>query len=110
MKNIISSIVAVTSFACVSVFAGTQTGQVTSIYKRASDGLVYFYVSGQPAGRAQCAANTPYWMIRDENSVTGKQQLAMLMTARATGQAITVIGSNTCLRWGDGEDVDYVVY
>jgi len=49
-------------------------------------------------------------MIKDENSNTGKQQLAILLAARASGETITVDGSNTCTRWGDGEDVDLVSY
>jgi hypothetical protein len=88
--------------------AGQQAGQVTVLIKRASDGLIYFHLTGQATGRPSCAANTTYWMVKDENSLTGKQQLAMLMTARTTGQTITVVGSGTCLRWGDGEDLDYV--
>lgn len=92
-------------------FAGTQTGQVTQILVRAQDGLIYFQMSGPvTAPRPACAQNTSYWMIRDENSNAGKQQLGLLLAARATGQSITVTGSNTCLRWVDGEDVNYFVY
>src|SRR5712672_1571144 len=102
-------------FLCVflsyaSTFAGTQTGQVTTIRKRASDGLIYFYLSGVHSGAPSCAGSHDYWMIKDENSNTGKQQLAILLAARASGETITVDGSNTCTRWGDGEDVDLVSY
>jgi len=90
--------------------AGSQTGQVTQILKRANDGLIYIYMTGQGSGRPSCAANTTYWMVKDENSVTGKQQLALLMSARATSQTITIIGANSCTRWGDGEDIDYVIW
>jgi hypothetical protein len=31
---------------------------------------------------------------------------ATLLTARAMGQPVTVIGFNTCTRWADGEDVN----
>src|SRR5438445_7782381 len=98
MKNIVSSLLVAMSLSCVNAFAGTQSGQITALLKRASDGLIYLYLSGQATGRPPCAANTTYWMVKDENSVTGKQQLAMLMAARATGQTITIGGSNTCLR------------
>jgi len=47
-------------------------------------------------------------MIKAENSNAGKQMLAMLLAARAQGQAITVVGSNSCTRWGDGEDADEI--
>ena len=98
-------------FFCIGIpaMAGSQTGQVISVQVRASDGLVWFYLSGTPSGRPSCATNT-YWMILNENSVAGKQQLAQLLTARATGQVITVVGSNTCNRWNDGEDVNLITF
>ena len=94
---------------CVSVIpclAGTQQGFVTYLYVRASDGLVYFYLSGTPKDRPACAQNTTYWMIRDENSTAGKQQLAQLLTAYASGSTLTIYGADKCIRWPDGEDVD----
>jgi hypothetical protein len=89
-------------------FAGTQTGTVKQLHKRASDGLIYFFLSGTPTGSPSCASN-PYWMIRDENSNTGKQQLALLLSAKATGGVVTIYGAGTCNRWGDGEDVNDIV-
>ncbi len=53
-------------------------------------------------------ATISYWMIRDENSNSGKQQLSMLLAAHAAQRSISVHGMNTCNRWGDGEDVDYI--
>jgi len=87
---------------------GTQTGLVTSIHVRAQDGLISFYMDGTASGRATCAANQPYWIIKDETSNSGKQQLSILMTAKATGKTISVTGLGTCTRWGDGEDVNDV--
>jgi hypothetical protein len=109
MRKIFSVVQILLLGLSAQAYAGSQTGQVTQIVKRASDGLIYINMTGQASGRPQCAAAQFYWMIKDENSVTGKQQLAMLMMARATGQTVSVVGSNTCLRWGDGEDVDYVI-
>lgn len=86
--------------------AGEQSGQVTQILTRASDGLVLFYLSGTPTARPACASAQSYWMIKDENSATGKRQLAILLAARASGQTIRVSGSNQCTRWPDGEDVN----
>lgn len=99
------------AFFCVSLspaIAGSQTGQVTNIYTRASDGLVYVELSGAHVNRPDCAAQHSYWMIKDEKSLTGKQQLALLMQAQATGQQVTISGFNTCSRWIDGEDIDGV--
>jgi len=89
----------------VSCWAGTQTGSVTEILVRDSDGLIYFFMTNSATNRPDCAKNTAYWMIHDENSNVGKQQYSMLLTSLTTGKTIKVSGKNDCLRWGDGEDV-----
>lgn len=97
--------------ACVAssfAHAGTQEGQVTQIVVRQSDGLHYFYMSGTAVNRATCAEGNTYWMIKDENSVVGKSQLSMLLTAYTSGKTIAVTGAGTCTRWGDGEDLDII--
>ena len=88
-----------------SAFVSSQTGQVTQLIIRSSDGLVYFYLSGNLSARPACALGG-YWMVKDENSPSGKRQVAALIAARLSGQAITVTGSGTCTRWHDGEDLD----
>jgi hypothetical protein len=87
--------------------AGTATGVVTKVYARDSDGLVLVTLSNAPTGSPACA-RFPYFLIRDENSAAGKRQFAILLTARSTGQLVTIIGRNTCNRWFDGEDIDSV--
>ena len=67
------------------------------------------FLNGTYAARPSCATQG-YWMIKDENSAAGKRQLAALLAARATGAEVTVIGFNACTRWGDGEDVDAILY
>ena len=89
-------------------FASHQSGKVTRIIIRDSDGLIYFYMDGAREGGKPACATHPYWMIRNENSETAKRQLAILMSARMSGMPITVIGSNLCTRWGDGEDVNEI--
>jgi hypothetical protein len=88
-----------------AIAGGTQTGQVSQLLVRQSDGLTYFVLSGPAGGKPSCALQS-YWMIHDENSAAGKKLLAMLMIAQASGRAVTVFGSGTCARWPDGEDVD----
>ncbi len=88
--------------------AGSQAGLITQVYKRESDGLLLIELSGSATGKPACATHS-YWIIKDENSNTGKQQLAMLLMAKASGQAITIVGNNVCTRWSDGEDVGAVV-
>jgi hypothetical protein len=84
---------------------GTQTGRITEVHVRASDGLIYFILSGPASGRPVCAT-APYWLVKDENSQAGKQQFAELMLAYSTGTKITVSGTGACTRWADGEDLN----
>jgi hypothetical protein len=91
-----------------TAFSGQVTGVVSTIVARASDGLTYVYVNATATGRPSCAAGTAYWIIRDENSEAGKKQYAMLLTAKSTGAIVTIVGMNTCVRWGDGEDIDWI--
>ncbi len=94
--------------ASASVQAGVQVGQIIQLEVRARDGLHFFFMSGTATDRPACAVN-PYWMIKDENSVIGKAQLSMLLSAYMAGKSVTVVGSGACTRWSDGEDVDTVI-
>jgi hypothetical protein len=101
-------LVAICLFLASSLaFAGTQSGTVAWIIVRSTDGLTYFHLSGGKSGSPSCATGS-YWIIRDENSTAGKHQLALLLSAQASGKKVNVVGRNSCARWGDGEDVDTV--
>lgn len=88
-------------------YAGSQIGEIQYVIVRASDGLIYFRLSGSKSG-APGFATSGEWMIRDESSNVGKQQYAMLLAAQLAGKSVTVSGFNTCVRWGDGEDVNEI--
>lgn len=111
MKNVLIRFLLIAAFFGVpgSVLAGSQTGIITAIHVRTSDDLIYVVLDGPISNRPACATIN-YWMIKNENSTTGKQQLAQLLAARASGQKITLTGLNTCTRWPDGEDIDEVVF
>jgi hypothetical protein len=96
------------AMCCAGAHAGTQTGTVTQVNVRSTDGLVYVYLSGTASGRVTCASATAYWIIKDETSTSGKQQIAELMLASATGKTVTITGTNSCQRWLDGEDIGLV--
>jgi hypothetical protein len=87
--------------------AGEQVGAIVYVRVRASDGLIHFSLTGTKINSPSCAIGS-YWMIRDENSNTGKQQYAMLLAAQLAGKSISVSGSNTCTRWIDGEDANEI--
>jgi hypothetical protein len=91
------------------LYAGIVTGQVDYVNVRASDGLVYAGLKNATViSPAPACATIAYWMIKDENSNAGKQQLATLLAAQMTGKTVTIWGGNTCTRWRDGEDIDAV--
>lgn len=92
---------------CSLADAGTITGSVSRVIQRSTNGLTYVVVSGTASGKPACAAGT-YWMIADENSESGKKQYAMLLMAMATGRTVKIVGRNSCIRWSDGEDIDYI--
>jgi hypothetical protein len=94
-------------FGSGHAIAGTISGKIATVVQRSSDGLTYVVIDGTPSGRPACASNT-YWMIADENSEAGKKQFAMLLAAWAGGLEIKIVGRNSCLRWSDGEDINYI--
>ena len=90
--------------------AGTQTGFIKSIYVRDSDGLILVnlfmdetYFPNHPA----CGWQT-YWVVPNETTASGKRLFATLLAAQISGRHVTILGKNTCSRWGDGEDIDTV--
>lgn len=90
--------------------AGLVSGQVSRLVTRASDGLQIVEIAGPITGRPNCVRAWAYFMIRDEKSDAGKAQYAMLMSAYLSGAKVKVEGAGTCLRWGDGEDIETVEF
>jgi hypothetical protein len=92
--------------APLAASAGQVAGTINWLAHR-TDGLMYVSINGTRTGSPSCAT-IGYFMVRDENSEVGKKQFAMLLAAKATGARVEITGKNTCLRWGDGEDIDEV--
>ena len=88
-------------------WAGSVTGVVRRLLVRDSDGLVLVEIIGSATGKPACATHS-YWIIRDENSESGKRQYALLLAAKASGLTVQISGANRCSRWSDGEDIDLV--
>jgi hypothetical protein len=89
--------------------AGSITGQVSKLVARASDGLQLVEIAGTATEKPACARYS-YFLIRDEKSDTGKTHYAMLMSAFLSGSKVTIQGSGSCIRWGDGEDIEAVQF
>ncbi|HIF9111853.1 hypothetical protein [Photobacterium damselae] len=90
-------------------FAGEQTGKIETFYARASDNLhLITLVGSQPSNKPSCATNS-YWLIKDEHSTTGKSQFSQILAAKMANKTVLINGLNTCSRWPDGEDINYIV-
>jgi predicted lipoprotein with Yx(FWY)xxD motif len=91
-----------------AAWASEASGRITYLIVRDADGLIYFEVDGPRSAKPACAANWNYFMIRDENSASGKRTYALLLSAFLSGRTVEVGGTGACTRWLNGEDVAYV--
>jgi hypothetical protein len=109
MRHLFPLAAVLTTTVPTAAIAGTVTGRISMLTTRASDGLQIVTIQGTLSGRPSCA-RYDYFMIRDEKSDAGKAQYAMLMAAYLSGKNVRIDGSGTCTRWGDGEDIEAVLY
>ena len=95
--------------ACLQPAWGSSSeGTISHVVVRQSDGLIYANILGARSSPPACAT-AGYFMIKDENSQAGKAQLALLMSAYFAKSPVQIVGSGTCTRWGDGEDIEIVM-
>lgn len=58
---------------------------------------VFVKVSASPTGVPACNSNSSGWnFVVYDDGQAGKDMLAMLITAQATGQNVTIYGENAC--------------
>ncbi|OCH49257.1 hypothetical protein [Vibrio cyclitrophicus] len=108
--KIYKNIALVLSIMSSTVNAGSQTGKISTLYARASDNLHLVSLTGGTAKiDSPACATRDYWLIRDENSVAGKSQFSQLLAAKMAGKTVTISGLNSCIRWGDGEDINTII-
>ncbi len=109
VRSVQGAVALVSLIATAGAQAGEGTGTVDTLVVRDTDGLTYVQLSTPPTNRPSCAAGTTYWMIPSENSEAGKKLYALLLAAHVSGKTVIIAGKNTCARWGDGEDIQYVL-
>ncbi|RZT30766.1 hypothetical protein [Cupriavidus agavae] len=102
VRLVVAALAVNATLAAAPAFAGSVGGTVAYITARPN--LTYFAINGSNVNRPACASGTTYYMIKDENSTSGKQQIALLMLAKATGRPVWVEGAGQCTKWSDGED------
>jgi len=95
MKYVLAVLVLISSGLA---FAGQQAGQITSIRVSSktlgSSNPTHFSMTGTASGQPSCAT-LAYWTF-DGDTPTGKNFLATILTAQATGRAIAVYGTGEC--------------
>lgn len=103
-------LIALLTFVSSSIIAGEQSGKVDLLYARASDNLhLVTLIGGAAKTNSPSCATSGYWIIKDENSVSGKSQFSQLLAAKMAGKTVQISGLNTCTRWSDGEDINTIV-
>lgn len=105
LKKIMCFIILLSFFG--PAYASTARGKVSKVFVRDSDGLVYVVIEGTRTEKPACATGS-YLMIKNEKSLVGKQQLTLLLMAQATNKVVSIVGYDTCSRWGNGEDINYI--
>lgn len=77
--------------------ASQQEGTVTLIAASGSSGEPYaFLVAGQRTTKPACAVNDDIWTISNPSSDAAKAVLSLVLTAKASNQQITVVGTGSC--------------
>lgn len=87
----------------LNAFASDQTGGIQSI-QALNDGRIIVFLQTTRSGKPACATYD-YWFVTDENSNAGKTQLAILLSAQAAGRDVQIVGTGSCVRWVDGENI-----
>jgi hypothetical protein len=88
--------------------AGEQTGTVTMEHGQhysgpASAGFTFFILQGgAKSGRPPCNTHIDRWVINN-NWPAARIQVAVLLSAIASGKTVTVRGSGDCSQWSDSE-------
>lgn len=106
MKILLFTILTLTSTIST---AGSQSGKVGTLYARADNLHLVELVGGTEKINSPDCANQNYWLIKDENSASGKSQFSQLLAAKMAGKTVSIRGLNTCKRWLDGEDINTIV-
>ncbi|MDR0237796.1 hypothetical protein [Acinetobacter sp.] len=108
-KRLFGFVIGLQSILCGQTIASEYVGKINEILIRDDDGLVWVVLGeGVRTGALPACATKGYMMIKNENSATGKRQLALLMIAHTNNRTVYIEGAQKCSRWGDGEDINLV--
>ena len=92
-----------------SAFASEAHGRVEKL-EQISDGRFVVFVKGAAnrPNKPACLHPVGYFIIADENSDEGKMQIKMLKYAKKNKVSVDIVGTGTCKRFVDAEDISYM--
>lgn len=89
-----------------SVFAGSTTGKIHTIWVHYYNDFVLFSLESTQPSLAACAVTGRY--VVSTSTQQGKNILSTILAAKAAGQTVSVMGKNTCTIHGDAEDISAI--
>jgi len=105
MKLIVALIAAVCS---INVMAGgTAAGTLHQIVTFPNAVVAVSTNGSRTSAAPACAAANPFQFAFDSSTATGKAQLAILLTAYASGKQVIIGGTGDCSVRGDAEALSY---
>ena len=106
-KAALASLCLAAAFAADPAAASSQGPGLASSISTGSDGSVWFSHSGSRIGSLpSCADPNGVWLF-NVNTPGGQAMLANLLSATASGKAVSIVGSGTCT--SGHEAVVYIV-
>jgi len=106
-------VVAISLFASSGSFAAGASG-VGSVAKIGGQvtgqATLYFGILPVPVGRAACNTNNTYQFVFDPATDAGRALYSALLSAKATGKRIRVVGTGSCGYSQPMETVSYWIY
>ncbi len=96
-------------FITKPAFASEASGKIEKI-EEISDGrfVVFIEEAANRLNKPDCLHPIGYFMVANENSVEGKKHIDMLRYAKKNNLAVSIVGTGTCKRWVDAEDINYL--
>lgn len=105
-KMLVGGLIA--SFSLIAS-AGNGTGLVERVLTQStSDGGRVFFSVGVQNNAPSCQGGSMDFAL-DITTALGRSQYAQVLTAQASGQTLSVTGTNGCETWPDREAVNFMV-
>ncbi len=83
---------------------------IRQIYLHPTSRHVYVEIDVEPINKPACATNAVYdYAFQQNNGIAGGGVLAVLLSAKLTGDNLTIVGTGTCTIYPNMEDINNVI-